>query len=314
MVARTIAFRRYSPPLTRRGFTLVEVLVSIFVLGVVLALITPLLVSARNMVDADQLRTATNQGVRAASDIIGTDIRMAGERFPLSSSLPLPPIEIIPGGANPDDINLRRNLWEATFPICEDVATANTTVRVVQPDTWAQSATYPECLQPVNGAGWPVNLADVRNLANTIGQAGVLRGYIFDPPNNRGEFFDLRVEDNADATHRITKVSGNFQFPYALVNRPRIYILEERHYRISASTLELLINEGAPLRVAAGLINLRTQYVMSDGTVTTAIPVGMTWRDIRSVELTVTSRTTEGPNQVDRSLTTRYFPRNVLSR
>lgn len=312
----TIAYRPYSRNSIRPGFSLLEVLFALIVMGLISALSMPLVVGARNIAKADQLRTGANQGVRAVSDMIGTDIRMAGERFPASSSLPLPPIQITAGsGSTQDEIALRRNLWDGTFPICANVNTGHSTIRVVRPSGWAQAGTYPECIQPSDPSGWPVNLAEVQALAAEIGVGGVLRGYIFDDANDRGEFFDFRIESDANTTHRITKVgSGNFTYSYTLANRPRIYILEERLYRVRSSILELLVNQDTPLRVSAGITGLRALNVMRDGTLSATIPSGMTWRDIASVEITVTSLQTEGPEQAERSLTTRYFPRNVLSR
>lgn len=287
------------------------------VMSVVMALITPLIFAAREMVEADQLRTATNQGIRAASDLIGTDIRIAGERFPLSNTLPLPPIEIIQATSGADTIALRRNLWEGAFPICQNVGTSATTIIVERPNTWANAGTYPECLQP-NTGGWPVNVSQVRALANTLtgDPEGELRAYIHDPANDRGEFFDFNIPDATTAAEkrRITVTSGAFDYSYSMSNRPLIYVLEDRQYQLQGGIMELAVNGAAPLRVAAGVSDFQALYVLDDGTTATALTGGNTWKDIRSVEITVSAESTEGPETVDRTLTYRYFPRNVLSR
>jgi prepilin-type N-terminal cleavage/methylation domain-containing protein len=306
------------------GFSLVEILVALTVMGVVGLLLMPLMLGARTMVEADQLRTATNQGVRAGAELIGSDIRMAGERFPRGGALALSPVQIVPGGSSPDEITLRRNLWEGTLPVCEasvdDSDVSIQVVRLAGDAFWTPSnlADYPECGQPIDpGSGWPKNLHEVDALADSTTPTGVLRAYILDPATGVGEFLDFEVHSDAHTTGVIHRVgSAPIVNTYPLANKPLIYVLEERHYRLRSGILELVRNgqTATPLRVTAGITGLVTRYVLPDGSVVSALASGTTWRDIRSVQVMLTGTAAVGPDSTVRSLTARYFPRNVLSR
>lgn len=306
----------------RRGFTLLEVLVALTVMGVIGALLMPLMLTARGMVASDQLRTATNQNIRASADLIGSDIRMAGERFPSGGSLSLSPVQIIPGGSSPDQIVLRRNLWEGTLPVCEQPLNSSdqyiNVVRLAADAFWTGpwGATHPECGQPIDANGWPMNLAAVKALADTTTATGVLRGYVLDPATGVGEFIDFTVPANAHTSGLIQLAGMNLTNSYDIDNRPLIYILEERHYRVNGDILELILNgnTAAPLAVASGISDLAASYVLNDGTVTQTFPSGTTWRSIASVEITITGVQSAGPDSVQRTLTSRFFPRNALSR
>lgn len=304
------------------GFSLIEVLVALVVMGVIAALLAPLIFTARGMVENDQLRTATNQGVRAGSDLMGSDIRMAGERFPRGGSLSLSPIQIVPGGANPDEITLRRNLWEGTLPVCMDPLNNGhqfiNVVRLAADAFWTgpYGGTHAECGQTLDSNGWPMNLAAVKALADTTTTNGVLRGYILDPATGVGEFIDFDIPADADDTGLIRLVGMNVVNTYQIDNRPLIYILDERHYRVQNGILELLLNgnTASPLAVAADISDFEALYVLNTGVVSATFPAGTTWRDIESVSITLTGMAGIGPDTVQRSFTNRYFPRNVLSR
>jgi prepilin-type N-terminal cleavage/methylation domain-containing protein len=307
----------------KRGYSLVELLVAMVATGVVMALLTPMILSSRGMVRADHLRTTVNQSLRGGADLIGSDIRIAGERFPRGAALQLPPIDIVRGTAGaPDELVLRRNLWEGTLPVCESLAQGTTTlpIRVVRDAAWLTTPPgdeYPECGQPVGTDGWPVSLGQIRALADSIGVAGTLRGYLFDPASGAGEFITFEVRNNANTTGQIHRTVGSaYQNAYPLENRPRIYVLEERRYRLRSDVLELVINDDttAPLRAAADVVDLQVRYVLDDGTTADSLAGGATWRSIRSVELTLATRVTRGPDAMERSLTSRFFPRNILSR
>ncbi len=187
--------RQYSRPWTR-GFSLPEILVTLAVMGIIMALIVPMILSARQTTQSEQLRTAVNQNLRVSMDLIGNDVRTAGERFPAASSLVLQPILITDGGVGaPDEILLRRGLWDATLPVCERVNGAEQGIIVVRDPAWLANppgSNFPECGQPLDANGWPMNLADVRALQDTIGTTGELMGYIFDPAEPLGEFIPFR--------------------------------------------------------------------------------------------------------------------------
>lgn len=321
MAEASTGSRPSSPSSARSGFSLAELVITLVLMSLIMALLLPLLVSARSMVGTDQVRTELGQNLRAAMDLMGADIRIAGERFPEGSVLQLSPIEIVAGGTDPDEVLLRRNLWGGTLPVCEAVLTGvQQTIRVVRNAAWLSSSPgdeHPECGQPTDTNGWPQNLGEVDALADSIGAGGVLHGFLIDPATGNSEFIQFTVPADADATGMIERTTASaLTHSYTLENRPLIYILSERRYRVLDETLELVVNGdgGAPFRAAAHVVGLVARYVLPDGTVVDAIPSGMTWRDITSLEITLTVSMTQGPETAERTVTARFFPRNILSR
>lgn len=306
----------------RDGFTLLEILVTLAVMGIIMGMLIPTIMAAREVVRSDQLQTTVNQNVRGGADLIGSDIRIAGERFPSETSLQLLPIEIVPGGdGGPDEVILRRNLWGGSLSICEpNFQGSQQAVRVVRNTGWLNSPTgqqHPECGQPTNDEGWPVNLWDVRALADTLGTDGELRGYVFDPAAGVGEFISFEVRDNADNTGQIHRTeTDNLSHNYQLANRPWISIMSERRYRVRDNAMELVIdgNEDDALRTSADITDLQAQFVFNDGSLSETMPTDKLWRDIAALEITISGITRLGPEEVEQTLTSRYFPRNVLSR
>lgn len=315
--------RRSSLRSTRPGFSLIELVLTMVVMGMVAAMLTPLLLTARRMVLADQTRTQANQSLRTSSDLIGADVRIAGERFPRGGAFQLPPIQIVTGDSA-DELLLRRNLWEGTFPVCAPLSggTSPTVVQVVQDDAWLTTPPgedYPECGQPTGTDNWPVSLSQVRSLAAQIGtgQDSVMYGFLFDPAATRGEFIRFRVESDANTSGAITRVNtGPLAFDYPLENRPRIYVMEERRYRTRDGILELVINADTAnsLRVAADVTAFRARFILADGSEGAAVATGSTWRDIRAMQIAVGTQVHEGRQVVNRELVSRFFPRNALSR
>jgi type IV pilus assembly protein PilW len=278
-----------------------------------LGLLLPLMMSNRRVVQLDQTRTAVNQNLRSATDLIGADIRTAGERLSQGSGPQLPALLIVSGaGGAPDELILRRNLSDIVLPVCETLTGNQNNITVVRRHNWPQIGNYPECLElDTDGDGWSDNLQAWRDYA----AGGTVVGYIFNPVTGRGQFFEFEVRDNS--RRMIHKVAPSAHWDrYNLEDRARIYILEERRYRLADGALTLIINgdEAGAARIAADITDLQARYVMADGSLQDTLPAGSSWRDVRSLEITLTTRSTLQRETVERTLTSRFFPRNVLSR
>lgn len=319
-----------SPRQGREGFSLVELLVAMAVMGIIASLLVPLVLTSRQAVQADQIRVGVNQQLRSASDLMGADIRTAGERFPSRSALQLQPIEIVKGtGGDPDEVVLRRNLWEGTLPLCQqNLGGNNQNVTVAAPPSPNSSwNAYPECIQPYLQNDWPRNLWEINELAAEIGDNGVLRGYMWNPALNdgagAGEFFSFEVPpasgpgQGQGQNRQLRRVGGgSWQHTHRQEEFPRIYILEERRYRLQDNVLELVINgdEDGALRAVSGITALTAQYILDDDSVVDALPANMGWRNIRGVSVRLTSAEEQGREGTERTLASTFFPRNVLSR
>jgi hypothetical protein len=96
----------------------------------------------------------------------------------------------------------------------------------------------------------------------------------------------------------------------------RVYVLEERTFRLGGDLLQLVINgdTGNPLNLACWITDFQARAFMRDGTVRESLGSADLWSDLVSVELTLRAQASFSGRTLDRSLTARYFPRNVLSR
>lgn len=321
----TIRSKRSSRSSSEAGLSVIELLTALAVLGVVLGLLVPLLMGNRRAVQLDQARTAVNQNLRSATDIIGADIRTAGERFGQGGGPQLPAIAIVSREQAPDELILRRNLHDVVLPVCETLRGNQNSIVVAwhvnrggqitpSPGGNINPHDFPECIMvDSDNDGWPDNLQAWRQLQQQAG--GPVRAYIYNPVTRRGQFFEFEVRDRS--RFQIHKVAPSAHWDtYELEHRSRIYLLEERRYRVRDGVLELVLNgdEAGALRITADVADFQARYVLADGSLHAALPQGSTWRDVRSVEITVTTRSTLQRETVERSLTSRFFPRNVLSR
>lgn len=66
----------------KKGFTLVEILVALGIAGLLLGIVLSTTLGHRRLYVLDQNRTAANQNLRAALDILVADLRQAGRGFP----------------------------------------------------------------------------------------------------------------------------------------------------------------------------------------------------------------------------------------
>ena len=105
------------------GFTLLELLVTT-VLGLLLiALILGTITANRRLYKEDIVRTKVNQNLRGAMDIIGSDIRLAGENLGPT----FPAIQLTNGTAGgPDTLILRRNLLPEVLQVCVALTAGST--------------------------------------------------------------------------------------------------------------------------------------------------------------------------------------------
>jgi type II secretory pathway pseudopilin PulG len=117
----------FSSPKAQRnkGFTLIELVVASAVALTILGISLGMITEQRRWVLGDQTRASANDNLRLASDLIGQDIKQAGER--LESNAQLSGISIIAGtlGA-PSTLVLQRQLLQETLPVCQSIGAGTT--------------------------------------------------------------------------------------------------------------------------------------------------------------------------------------------
>src|SRR5210317_2077271 len=101
-----------------KGFTLPELMVAMAITSFVAGMALTLALSSHDTIETDQNRTEINQNLRSGMDLLGINVRQAGERLPED----VPAIQVVNGddGA-PDEILLRKNMMDHVLPVCKDI-------------------------------------------------------------------------------------------------------------------------------------------------------------------------------------------------
>lgn len=210
-----------------KGFTLTELLVALIVASFVLSLALRLIVDQRQLVVQDQARTGINQNLRAAIDLVGTDIKQAGERLTGGTSFPV--IQVKNGNGTVGDPNrfdrlvLQRKLLDQSLPVCQSISsgsvTSSTSTIVVSTDTGTGNPPLTSC--PFSNGDTdplPDNLQQLRDArCSKDGISGCNRSvntasdnceelggsdreclwvYMYNPATNASEFFLYTYEDS----------------------------------------------------------------------------------------------------------------------
>lgn len=311
-------------PCSSSGLTLVELLVAITVSSMIFALVLPLILSHHRLVTVDQARTSVFQTLRSAMDLVGTDVRIAGERLEQRGGPGIMPIAIDTGEAGAsDELVLRRNLLDYVLPVCDEIKAGSSENNIKIRNNSLHN--YPECQREHPSAGWPPELLAWKEYREGHGgAAGQVRAYIYSPLTKLGEFF---IYDDEDASkfqiHRLAGADSSWAYDYEVnknANPPhdlsRLYILEERRYRLNADgVLEVIVNGdfANPQSIAGGITRFTVRAIRSDGSVMADLSTSAHWRELMAIEITLDAQAAARRETVDRTLTSRFFPRNVLS-
>lgn len=308
-VTRCTSSRRSTPGCSD-GFSIVELLVAMTVFSVVGAAALTLAMSARKVFEQDRNRTAVNQNLRSGIDLLGIDVRQAGERMPGNA----PAIEISNGASNaPDQLTVRRNLLDYVLPVCKDInsSTARDQAFIAKKG----GGVVPPGCSPVpdsDGDGWPDNLEAWRNYR--IANGGSVLAYIYNPVTHLGEFFTYDAEDKS--TFHIHRANGElWHNDYASNQQPRVYILEQKRFLLTGDMLQYVSNEDTthPVNLVNHLYDFQVRALMDDGTAMTSMPAATDWTHLQSVEVKLAGTATFSGRTMRRTLMSRFFPRNILS-
>jgi type IV pilus assembly protein PilW len=286
-------------------------MVSLTIAMVVMAGAMSLALSARNVFEQDQRRSTVNQNLRSGMGLLGIDVRQAGERLPGDT----PAVELQNGTSGAaDTLILRRNLLDYVLPLCANI-TAGSTATSVFVGKKKISGSVPVGCTPVkdaNGDGWPDNLGAWR--AYRIANGGTVQAYIYNPVTGNGEFFPFNLEDSS--TYYLRRANSNaWQYGYAMNQNPRIYIMEQRRYRVSGDTLQCILNENtsAALNMVNRIKDFQIKALMTDGTTQTSMTSTSKWTNLYALEVRLDGTMPFGKRTIDRTLVSRFFPRNILS-
>jgi prepilin-type N-terminal cleavage/methylation domain-containing protein len=292
------------------GFSIVELLVALTVFSLIGAASLALATSARKVFEQDRNRTAVNQNLRSGIDLLGIDVRQAGERMPGKG----PAIDITNGASGaPDTLTLRRNLLDYVLPVCKNVN--STSAKDVVFVAKKGGGSVPPGCSPVpdsNGDGWPDNIEAWRNYR--IANGGSVLAYIYNPVTHTGEFFHYDDEDNSDFhIHRANL--ENWHNDYPVSQQPSIYIIEQKQFRMSGDLLQYIVDDDTdhPVNLVNRLTDFQCRALLDDGTIVDTLPMGTDWSHLQSVEVKLVGSATFSGRTLRRTLMSRFFPRNILS-
>jgi len=293
------------------GFSVIELLVALAVTGAIATATLAIALSSKGVLDTDEQRTTINQNLRSGMDLVGVDVRQAGERLPGD----IPAIEILDGaGGASDSLILRRNMLDYSLPLCKDISGGTSADAVFVAKKKIVGKIPPGCA-PVgddDSDGWPDNMEAWRNYR--IANGGIVQIYIYDPIVQHGEFFLYDAEDNS--TFHLHKYNADhWQNDYLISNGARIYMLEQQEFRLQNGVLQSVINMDTSnaLNLVNHIVDFQARAFFSDGSVQTTLGPADDWTQLRSVEVNMVGEADLRNRTMSRTLTSRFFPRNILS-
>lgn len=303
--------RRFSRSSTERGFTIMEMMVSLTILGITMGAIVDTLLSQRRLFEADLVRTRINQTIRGSLDVMGLSIRQAGENLPFT----YPAIEIIDGGGtNADRLIVRRHVLDEVLSVCATL-TKNATGSSITTGLPSASAPEPECIT----GNITQNYNSWRQFRLNNGNA--VTAYIFDQATKQGQFIRYTNETSSALGNTMTLSPSSTWVTNYLPASADLYIIEELEFKLdNDGYLEMvqrgLWTNGTPVEnhLAHGITGFQIQALWEDGTTKTSIAATDDWSKIRNIQLIITGKDEEGHTDLTRTVTAQFFPRNILSK
>lgn len=287
------------------GLTLIEILVALAVSGLILTLVLGITNSSRALYEADQVRTAINQNLRTAMDLIGSDVRVAGQGM-VGSTLNA----ISVSGGN--ELVIRTAPVDlAPLKVCDELKAGNkeATIALFTPgNNFTNCDEKPE-LQAISD-DWEV----FRNA-----QGGAVRVLIIADDGN-SEFFTYNDQPVGNVLNVPVQDHRWQNYYHPDINNPFLYILEERRYQFDSATgrLQLIVNGQDPIDLINNVTDFQIAVIMPDGTRIEDFgdDADETWTDIASVEISVTGAATRrgADAPTERTLTSNFYARNIRSR
>ncbi|MGK7882010.1 MAG: PilW family protein [Crocosphaera sp.] len=200
----------------------------------------------RKMYLQDQQSNDVNQTLRNVFEVVSSDIRQAGEGFAEDPNFPS---LVITENSGNSEVGIRRSLLTGSLPVCRQVVSGTSDAVVVVDETGSVAGC--DVIDDDNN-GWPDSLDIWRNYR--VSNGATIRAFIYDGTGN-GEFFDYNGEEtfatdgssvapspDVVASASITTDSHTWQNTYEANGSSRIYLIEERRYRLRNNNLELIID------------------------------------------------------------------------
>jgi type IV pilus assembly protein PilW len=290
-----------------RGFSLVELLV-VMTLGLMLTgMILSSTILHNRTFRKDLVRTRIEQNLRGAFEIIGTQIRQAGERLPGS----FPAIELVDNGSSGSDVlTLRRSLLDG-LTVCRDITAGSTLLQVYLNNT--VSGAPPACTT----TGQSSVLTTYTTYREEYGEPPP--AYIWNLSAKQGELFYYSSETNSGNNVWLTRQNGFWANAYPALGA-MVFVIDEWKFQRSTASgetdiIEVIQNNDTAnkQKLVFGITDFQIVLNMKDGTTKTSYTQSEDWTLIKSIAITLTAQDTYRGTPITRSLSAEFFPRNILS-
>lgn len=292
---------------SQKGFTIIELMVSVLLLSVTLMMLIGYVMSMQDAFFNDVVRTRINGNLRTALDIVSMNVRQAGEN--LGTTFPAVVIQ-----ADDDTVGkkliLRRNKLSEVLTVCEAAAAGDTKIYIS-----TTTSPSPGCVY--------ANVTGMYNAyrSEKTAENGTLKIYIYDSITKIGQYIDYTAEgtESTGVTAKYYLTVSALPAAYA-ANTSYIYYIEEYDFALdeTTNTLNLTRNGNvSPIEPVAFSISEFVPTVrMQDGTTVTnlAYNATKTWKDMDYVSVTLTGTEARKSRNYSTSISGNYYPRNVLSR
>lgn len=284
------------------GFTLLESLVALGLFAIVGGIVASGLVMQSNTYMTDMTRVTVQQNLRGALDILAMNIRQAGEGLDTNF-----PALILNGGTT---LKTRRKMVHEVLTLCLPVEAGVGTLYVSDVTSSAVACT------PANVVPSMAVWSNYRVLAG-----GATRLFVYNRGSKEGEFLDY-TGDGVVTTgaltgdHYLTVNPVQHDYPISTTN---IYILEEYSFTLDPDSKTLRVSldgvSDEPRDVAYHVDDFHSSIRLKNTVEITDLDYtnSTTWKDIRSVHVSLSGSESWKGKTYSRSLEADYFPRNVLS-
>lgn len=284
------------------GFTVVELLVAMTLGLILLTMVMQTTMANRNLYSHDVVRTRVSQDIRSSLDILGQNIREAGENLTKT----FPAVEITNGASGaPDEIILRRNLLDEVLKLCTAISAGSTTTQLYFANTSA-----------ISGCDYTSNTHNFTEwqtyrLADSSHQ---VKAFIYDSGTRLGEWFTYTGETNTGTRYYISRSAGSWTNSYTTTSSA-IFLVEEWRFKVASNTLQLIVDNDTAntMNVAFGITDLQFQALMEDGTTQNSFARTDDWTTINTIGVTATGQDTFSKRTISTTLSAQFFPRNILS-
>ena len=248
-----------------RGFSAVEMMAAITVMGLALSVAGGFFVANRNGLADEMARQETLQGLRAALDTLERDLRLGGACLPTTGN-DFPPL----AGSNSGTLD---GVTTRTALVRSDLTCIQSTIQAASPATGIALGATTLPLQSVSGFA--------------VGQRAYIRG-----STNSGEYFNITAVNSG--TNKLTIASG---LGSAYLNGSGVWAVDERVYGINSTTyapltvLTIAANGGAATPFAYGVQSVNVQYQLISNCPTCDVvdlPSASQWALVNQLYITMT--------------------------